>query len=70
MKVEQSVLKHWHIKIIHRGITQKKAYSIKCSFIFFVAFVLNIFCCLKYLMYCVCNVGGSLWKLFIIIVQF
>jgi len=28
MKMEQSVLKHWHIKFRHWGITQKKAYNI------------------------------------------
>jgi hypothetical protein len=28
MKMEQSVLKHWHIKFRRQGITQKKAYNI------------------------------------------
>jgi hypothetical protein len=29
MKMEQCVLKRWHIKFRCRGITQKKAYSIQ-----------------------------------------
>jgi len=29
MKIEQSVPKRWHIKFKHRGITQKKPYSIQ-----------------------------------------
>jgi hypothetical protein len=29
MKIERSVLKRWYVKFRHRGITQKKEYSIQ-----------------------------------------